>query len=89
MLTEHFETAKFLKLNGVTNREIEIAVLATSGLSNKEIAYQLFVTTGTVRLHLKNLYAKLNINSRAQLIVKLLPYMNFSKAWFNSNSEEV
>ena len=43
----------------LTNREIEVSHLVTKGLSNKEIANQLFITASTVKLHLTNIYKKL------------------------------
>ena len=40
--------------------------------SNHEIAEKLFVTEKTIKYHLTNIYAKLNVRSRAQLMVKYL-----------------
>jgi hypothetical protein len=49
----------------------------TKGLSNKEVANQLFVTEKTVKFHLTNIYKKMNVKSRAQLIVWCLPHLGF------------
>ena len=49
-------------------REIEIAKKVVSGLPNKEIAKQLFISEGTVKVHLHHIYNKLKITSRFQLI---------------------
>jgi DNA-binding CsgD family transcriptional regulator len=62
---------------GLSNREAEVAELVTKGLSNKEVANQLFVTEKTVKFHLTNIYKKMNVKSRAQLIVWCLPHLNF------------
>ena len=62
---------------GLSNRESEVAELVTKGLSNKEVANQLFVTEKTVKFHLTNIYKKMNVKSRAQLIVWCLPHMGF------------
>ncbi len=62
---------------GLSNRESEVAGLVTKGLSNKEVANQLFVTEKTVKFHLTNIYKKMNVKSRAQLIVWCLPHMGF------------
>lgn len=65
---------------GLSNRESEVAELVTKGLSNKEVANQLFVTEKTVKFHLTNIYKKMSVKSRAQLIVWCLPHMGFVEA---------
>ena len=62
---------------GLSNREAEVAELVTKGLSNKEVANRLFVTEKTVKFHLTNIYKKMNVKSRAQLIVWCLPHFGF------------
>ncbi len=62
---------------GLSNREAEVAELVSKGLSNKEVANQLFVTEKTVKFHLTNIYKKMNVKSRAQLIVWCLPHLGF------------
>ncbi len=65
---------------GLSNRESEVAELVSKGLSNKEVANQLFVTEKTVKFHLTNIYKKMNVKSRAQLIVWCLPHLGFAEA---------
>src|SRR5438309_11014372 len=62
---------------GLSNREAEVAELVTKGLSNKEVASQLFVTEKTVKFHLTNIYKKMSVKSRAQLIVWCVPHVDF------------
>lgn len=50
-------------------REIEIAVLVRRGFKDREIACTLGIAHQTVRQHLSNLYAGLNIESRVELAV--------------------
>lgn len=64
---------------GLSNREAEVAELVTKGLSNKEVANQLFVTEKTVKFHLTNIYKKMNVKSRAQLIVWCMPHHSFQE----------
>lgn len=66
-----------LRVKDLTNREIEISELVTRGLSNKEISNQLFITERTVKAHLMNIYSKLDLHSRAQLIIFCLPLLGF------------
>ena len=53
----------------LTSRELEIVRLVAAGLRNKEIALRLFVQEGTVKIHLHNIYRKLNLTSRMSLIL--------------------
>lgn len=65
--------------NGLSKREAEVAEFVSRGLSNKEVADKLFVTEKTIKFHLTNIYRKMNISSRTQLIVWSLPYMGFNQ----------
>ena len=51
----------------LTPTELEVAALAGQGLTNPEIGQRLFISAGTVRIHLSHIYAKLGIANRAQL----------------------
>jgi DNA-binding CsgD family transcriptional regulator len=52
----------------LTPQQAQIAQLAGDGLPTREIAAQLFVSPRTIEYHLQNIYTKLGITSRAQLI---------------------
>ncbi|MDZ4749813.1 MAG: response regulator transcription factor [Saprospiraceae bacterium] len=56
----------------LTNRESEIMNLMLKGNSYKIIAYELDITYHTVHNHIKNIYAKLNVNSMTEAITKVL-----------------
>lgn len=53
----------------LTGREQSIMLLVARGLTNREIAEQTGVTEGTVKVHLHNIYRKLDIDSRTRLAV--------------------
>jgi ATP/maltotriose-dependent transcriptional regulator MalT len=55
----------------LTVRELEVLHLIAEGLSNDAIARKLFLSTGTVKVHLKHIYGKLDVNSRTQAIARL------------------
>jgi len=55
--------------DGLTAREIEILRLLASGMANKQIAYRLKISEKTVRNHVSNMYAKLEIYDRAQAVL--------------------
>jgi DNA-binding NarL/FixJ family response regulator len=57
----------------LTSRQWELLGLLASGLSNAEIARELFVSTHTVRKHLENIFARLNVSNRTTAIAKAFP----------------
>lgn len=56
----------------LTARETEILRLAAGGLSNTSIAARLFISEGTVRFHMSNIFSKLQVSNRSQAIVSAL-----------------
>ncbi|MFC3747288.1 LuxR C-terminal-related transcriptional regulator [Paenibacillus sp. GCM10012306] len=52
----------------ITKQELKILRMIDMGLSNKQIAEQLQITAETVKSHLKSMYRKLHVNSRAQAL---------------------
>ena len=51
----------------LTPRERQKTLLVCDGLSNKQLAQQLELTEGTVKIHLHNIYQKLNVPNRTAL----------------------
>ena len=54
-------------------REREVLDLVVRGLSNKEIVGRLGITIEGVRWHLRNIYEKLHVHSRTEVLVKFRP----------------
>ena len=54
---------------GLTAREREVVRLVAQGKSNREIADALVVTKRTIETHINNIQYKLNLASRAQIVV--------------------
>jgi DNA-binding NarL/FixJ family response regulator len=52
----------------LTGRETEVVQLVVGGVANKDIAFQLNMTPGTAKVHLNNIFRKLKVASRAELI---------------------
>ncbi|GAA3384694.1 LuxR C-terminal-related transcriptional regulator [Cryptosporangium minutisporangium] len=54
----------------MTDRESDVLRLLAVGKNNREIAAELFVSVGTVKTHLNNLYRKLGAHSRTQAVAR-------------------
>jgi two-component system, NarL family, nitrate/nitrite response regulator NarL len=61
------ETATREAAKTVTPRELEIVRMIGQGLRNKAIAERLFISEGTVKIHLHNVYEKLGLTGRLEL----------------------
>ena len=53
----------------LTPREIEMVRMVARGLRNKELSERLAITEGTVKIHLHNIYKKVKVESRVELIL--------------------
>lgn len=60
------EEQKLHVLNPLTPREQDVLAELTKGKSNREIAASLFVTEKTVKTHISNIFAKLQVQDRTQ-----------------------
>jgi DNA-binding NarL/FixJ family response regulator len=58
--------------NPLSDRETEVLKMLSKGLNYKEVAEDIFLSPHTVKTHIKNIYAKLHVNSRAEAIYKAI-----------------
>ena len=68
---------KSLKVNinlNLTPREKEVLTEVAKGKSNVEIANTLFISRDTAKMHLVNIFQKLNVCDRTEAVVKALKY---------------
>lgn len=54
--------------NSLTATELDVVRLVSEGLTNKDIATRLFISPRSVQTHLTDIYNKLGIASRVQLV---------------------
>jgi ATP/maltotriose-dependent transcriptional regulator MalT len=54
--------------NPLSHRELDILTYALSDLTNQEIADKVFVSVNTVKFHLKNIYEKIGVTNRKEVI---------------------
>jgi DNA-binding CsgD family transcriptional regulator len=61
----------FLSKYGITDREREIILKVVQGKSNADIAGELFISLATVKTHLHNIYQKIGVDSRYDLLARV------------------
>ncbi len=62
----------------LSEREIEIVELVANGLTNREIAVRTYLSPNTVKVHLRNIFAKTGVASRTELTV-----LAMQEGWIN------
>lgn len=60
------KVSTYKEYNGLTQRELEILTLISSGVNNKEVAEKLFISENTVKTHVYNIFKKINVPNRLQ-----------------------
>ena len=74
----------------LTAREIEVVVLAATGMTNKRIGHRLGISVRTVDLHLETMYRRTGAACRAELIARcyaagILAIMAWPPTWSGSH----
>ena len=66
------ENAKYRLPNGeiITKRQMQVLFYLKDGYFNKQIAQKMNVKEPTIKLHIHNLFQKLNANNRTQIVIK-------------------
>jgi two-component system, NarL family, response regulator LiaR len=61
-------TQAHLPGNTLTERELDVLRCMVEGLNNQEIAARLFISLGTVKFHISNIFQKLGVDSRVEAV---------------------
>lgn len=64
-----------LSIESFSDRELEIVQLMVEGLNNRQIAAKLFISEGTVKNYVSNIYSKFGTNDRAKVILSIQKLM--------------
>ncbi len=80
------------KMDNLTLRENEVAMLAGYGATDQEISSSLRISTATIKNHVKNIYKKLGVHTRGALVAtinqKLDLHESFKKSLQRKNKEK-
>ncbi|WP_083887233.1 response regulator transcription factor [Nodosilinea nodulosa] len=66
------EHRKSIAIASLTARELEVLQLIVDGCNNSMIAKKLYITTGTVKSHVRNVLSKLCVSDRTQAAIRAL-----------------
>ena len=61
---------KYPELTHLSPREMEVFSHLLSDKTQKQIAEELYISPSSVHFHCKNIYQKLNVNSRTQILIR-------------------
>jgi DNA-binding CsgD family transcriptional regulator len=81
-----FSSAHSDMISLLTARELQIVKIVALGYSNKQIASQLHISEWTVSTHLRRIFSKLGVDSRAAMVYRCTTLIN--KPWFASAPNE-
>ena len=68
---EKVDLKEKLKDLDLTKRETDVLMLISEGFSNDEIADKMYISKNTVKSHIKNIYLKLDVKNRVQVLKKI------------------
>ena len=71
-LLSHRQWLYLQKRFHITERELEVASLICRGFNNAEVAEKLGITPGTAKTHLRNLYKRVRVKSKIELLLRFV-----------------
>lgn len=70
--SDEFLRSRVTAFNHFTPRQQEVVELVLHGMSNREIGEHLKIDVETVKVHLKEIFIRVNVHRRSALVAKLL-----------------
>ena len=61
---------------GLSEREAELALMLSEGFTNKQIASAMFLSDGTTKNYVSNIYRKLGVEERARAVLRLVEILD-------------
>lgn len=74
MLVSNDKQLRLKKAFGLSDREVEIALMLVDGFTNRQIASALKLSDGTARNYISSIYLKLDVDNRTEAIQKIREY---------------
>ncbi len=60
----------------ITARELQVARLVCQGLNNNKIAVELKISRGTVKTHIRNIYRRIRVKNKIQMVLRFVQVAN-------------
>jgi DNA-binding CsgD family transcriptional regulator len=77
------------RINLLTARELQVAALVALGQSNKQVSTQLQISEWTVSAHLRRIFIKLNVDSRAAMVYKCAALIDRLQQFQNTQNSRI
>ncbi|MGO9391099.1 LuxR C-terminal-related transcriptional regulator [Rhodoblastus sp.] len=82
-------SSEHASVSGITTREMEVIQAVRQGKANKVIAYELNISEGTVKVHLRQIMKKLHATNRTDVAVKSVELIDMSRLGLTGGSQSV
>ena len=68
------DSSQLAKMKDISKREMEVMALISESMTNEEIAEKLFLSSKTVKTHIRNIYEKTGIRNRVEAVLLYIRY---------------
>jgi len=68
------DSSQLAKMKDISKREMEVMALISESMTNEEIAEKLFLSSKTIKMHIRNIYEKTGIRNRVEAVLLYIRY---------------